>query len=179
MKLNIGAGNKRYEGYINCDFDNTHKPEYFFNLGKETWPFEDNSVEEVIAHHVLEHLGEEFFHVLNELYRVCKHNSIIDIRVPHWTHHNFYHNLSHVRVITPWSFESFNKQKYGPNEQKNLGKNTDVNFRLIDFENIVDPGYPFKERLVGLNKEQIEAYAYERNNVYSEIHIRLLVIKDE
>ncbi len=49
MKINIGGGLKRFEGFVNLDADPNTKPEYLHNLETEKLPFEDSTVEEVKA----------------------------------------------------------------------------------------------------------------------------------
>ena len=60
MKLNIGAGNKKFPGYINIDSYDASNPDYVLDLEHDNLPFEENSVGHVIAHHILEHLGDGF-----------------------------------------------------------------------------------------------------------------------
>ena len=83
MKIIIGAGDQRIDGFVTCDYDPKTKPDYTFNLETDTFPFEDSSVDIVIASHVLEHLGEGYFHCLKELYRICRDKAIIHVHVPH------------------------------------------------------------------------------------------------
>jgi predicted SAM-dependent methyltransferase len=53
MKLNIGAGDDKIPGYMSIDYDKHCNPDYCFNIETDPWPFEDNSVDEVIAYHQL------------------------------------------------------------------------------------------------------------------------------
>jgi len=41
MKINIGGGLKRFEGFVNVDADPNTKPEYLHNLETEKLPFEE------------------------------------------------------------------------------------------------------------------------------------------
>lgn len=181
MKLNIGAGDTRYEGFLNVDYDTHCNPDYVVNIEKDTWPFEDNSVDEVIAHHVLEHLGEGFFHVMQELYRVCKHGAIIDIRVPHCRHDYFLNDPTHRRPITPDGLSLFSK-KYNDSckEQgaaaSRLGYYFDVDFEILNVRNIPDDRYVFA--FEGKEHSEVEQYIYERNNIIMEVQIQLVVVKD-
>jgi len=182
MKINIGAGSTNYDGYVNCDYSDQYKPDYVFDLEKDIWPFEDNSVTHVIAYHVLEHLGEGYFHALKELYRVCAPGASIDIRVPHYNHHNFYHDATHRRPITPIGLNMFSK-KYNhdcflaKDASSRLGEYLDVDLELVSYSYIVDDYY--KSLLLGKPNEIIEHYSYEKNNVIAEIWIRMMVIKGD
>lgn len=180
MKLNIGAGNKKYDGYLNCDYDTHYNPDYVFDMEKDVWPFEDDSVTNIIAHHVLEHMGEGYFHVLKEIYRICKPGAIIDIRVPHWTHHNFYHDPTHRRSITPYGLSLFSKRFNDFDEKRNgnaskLAYFFDVDFEIVAEDFTIDSKYT--KILQGQTKQQIFEYAYEKNNIIEEMQIILTSIK--
>ena len=180
MKINIGAGSTRYDGYVNCDYSNHYNPEYVFDLEKDKWPFEDNSVTHVIAHHVLEHLGEGYFHALKELYRVCASGAIIDIRVPHYTHHNFFHDATHRRAITAPGLDMFSKKRNHRDFLANaatsrLGEYLDIDLETISYSYLPDDAY--LEILHGKSNEEIEKFAYEKNNIISEIRILMMAIK--
>ena len=110
MKLNLGSGLKRYDGYLNVDYDPLVNPDYIVDIEKGDLPFEDNSVDAVIAHHILEHIGENFLHFMQELYRVCKDGAIIDIEVPHHRHENFFGDPTHKRPITVEMLKKFSKK---------------------------------------------------------------------
>lgn len=182
MKLNIGAGDTRYNGFLNCDYDEHSNPDYVFDLEKDPFPFDDNIVEEVIAHHVLEHMGEGYFHTIKELYRVCKHGAMIDIRVPHHRHDYFSNDPTHRRAITPDGLWLFSK-KYNDScrEQgaaaSRLGYYYDVNFEVLDVINI--PSKEYIKVFEGKTVQEVERYMHEHNNIIEEVNIKLIVIKDD
>lgn len=181
MKINIGAGSTNFDEYVNCDYSNQYNPDYVFDLEKDIWPFEDNSVTHVIAYHVLEHLGEGYFHALKELYRVCVPGAEIDIRVPHHNHHNFYHDATHRRAITPTGLRMFSK-KYNHecflvgDPMSRLGEYLNIDLELVSYSYVVDEHYT--SLLSGKSNDIIEQYAYEKNNVIGEIYIKMTVVKD-
>lgn len=79
IKLNLGSGTTRYEGWKNVDFDRKCKPDYVANVKK--LPFKDNSIDEIFASHILEHTTIQD-DVLKEWERVLKPNGRITIAVP-------------------------------------------------------------------------------------------------
>lgn len=180
LKINIGAGSTHYDGYLNCDYSDLYNPDFVFDLEKDVWPFEDNSVTHVIAHHVLEHLGEGYFHALKELYRVCASEAIIDVRVPHYNHHNFFHDATHKRAVTHVGLGMFGKKKnhrdfLAGDSTSRLGEYLDIDLELLDYNYLVDEKY--KELLKHASKKVIEDFSFDKINVVSEIHMMLMAVK--
>ncbi|GAG08283.1 unnamed protein product, partial [marine sediment metagenome] len=56
-KLQFGSGrhDKHSEGYENCDIRDLSEVDHVIDVGKEL-PFEDNSIDEILAQSVLEHI---------------------------------------------------------------------------------------------------------------------------
>jgi predicted SAM-dependent methyltransferase len=182
MKLNIGAGGIKIKGFVTCDYDPLANPDYVFNLETDVFPFSDNSVEVVVAHHVLEHLGEGYFHCLKELYRVCKHGATIDIRVPHYRHDYFYDDPTHRRPITVGGLLLFSKKhnrlcKEQQAASSRLGDYFDVDFEIVDWDYV--PAKIYRIEFDGAPSNKVEAYIREHNNIIEELWIKLVVIKDE
>ncbi|MDG2286926.1 MAG: methyltransferase domain-containing protein [Alphaproteobacteria bacterium] len=113
MKLNIGCGFNKLDGYINVDQFPECNPDVLWNLEETPWPFEESSVDELVAHHVLEHLGQEtkvFFAIFKELYRLMRDDGVIRITVPHPHHPTFLSDPTHVRAFTGNTFEMMNRK---------------------------------------------------------------------
>lgn len=181
MKINIGSGYKRYPNFINIDSDPNCKPDHLVSLETDPLPFPDNSVDSVIAHHILEHMGDGYFHLLKELYRVCKHGAIIDIRVPHPNHEIFLNDPTHKRPITVDGLRLFSKQFNNLEIQRNgtsstLGIMHNVDFEIINYEFIHDPYYDELKKT--LPRPQLERLFREALNTTLEIHVQLMVVKD-
>lgn len=70
MKLNLGCGNNYLKGYINVD----RVPgiaDLVYDLDEFPYPWPDNSVDEILMRHVLEHL-QDIRKVMDELWRILK-----------------------------------------------------------------------------------------------------------
>jgi len=86
--LHLGCGGLYYEGFINCDKTDTtrHDEKYqvdkLFNL-KDSWPFEDESIDGIVSMHVLQQLyWRDLIPALVEAHRVLKTNGVMRIGVP-------------------------------------------------------------------------------------------------
>ncbi len=108
MKLHLGCGNDYKKGYINCDISPEVKYDKIVDLEKKL-PFEDDSVEEVLAEHVFEHV-KNFVEMMHELRRVCKKGAMIKIKVPFYSSCEQFSDPTHVRFFTPFSFDYFDSE---------------------------------------------------------------------
>lgn len=112
LKLNLGCGFDKLPGYLNIDKEAVCEPDQVVDL-ESTWPFESNSITEIRASHVLEHLGQEtqvFLGLMKEMYRVCLDGAKIFIQVPHHDHWTFHADPTHVRKIHPEGLKLFDQE---------------------------------------------------------------------
>jgi predicted SAM-dependent methyltransferase len=193
LKINIGSGFKRFDGFLNVDDDPIVEPDYVVNLEGGKLPFEDSSVEAVIAHHVLEHIGQGFIPLMQELYRVCCHGAILDIRVPHHFHELFINDPTHKRPITVEGMRLFSK-KYMDEHMRTMKSSSGMAYKYnVDFE-IAWFGYEYDSFYHDMMKDYYarkeegntslqEDFAFirlfrEANNTTTETLIKLVVIKE-
>ena len=112
-KLHLGCGNDLKRGYENLDINDG-------NIGKEgivhcdlevdKLPYKDNSCEEVIAVHLLEHITN-LGHVMNEVHRVLKPGGLFNIEVPMYPFPEAFQDPTHVRFFVENSFKYFLKDE--------------------------------------------------------------------
>lgn len=182
-RLNLGCGKKLLSGYFNVD--KFGQPDLLYDLELFPWPWEDNSCQEVLMHHILEHLGETtniFLNVIKELYRICIPDALIKITVPHPRHNDFIGDPTHKRAITIEGLSLFSKklnQQWTQRGYANspLGLHLDVDFEIVS-ANVV-PEEPWKTRLQEKEITQDDFFqaAKQFNNVIKELFIILKVIK--
>jgi hypothetical protein len=113
LKLNLGCGFKKIDGFINVDGQPACNPDLIFDIEQTPWPWLDSSVSEVHLIHVLEHLGANstvYLNIIKELYRVCENEASIYIEVPHHRCDDFYSDPTHVRPITIKGLHMFNRE---------------------------------------------------------------------
>jgi len=70
-------------------------------------PFPDNSIESMISHHCLEHIGYGFVRLMDECYRVLKPGAKFRIAVPLYPSMAAVTDPDHKRFFTRESFRSF------------------------------------------------------------------------
>ena len=97
MKLDIGSGPNKREGYLGIDqygFDG--KVDLVLDVTKERLPFDDGAVEAVHMSHTLEHFtAEQRCFVLNEIHRVLQPGGEVTIICPIWSSSRAYCDPTH------------------------------------------------------------------------------------
>jgi predicted SAM-dependent methyltransferase len=74
VKLNLGCGWNKKEGYINIDINPRWKPDLLHNI-LTGLPYSDSSVEEILAQDFLEHIpASDTIWAVEEIYRVLEPN---------------------------------------------------------------------------------------------------------
>ena len=111
MKLNIGCGNDYMEGYVNCDWTDKIKVDKVVDLEKTPLPFEDNSVDGIVANHILGHINN-FIPLMHELHRICKKGTKIYIKTPFYAGWGQWNDPTHVRFFSIYTFQYFQKGNY-------------------------------------------------------------------
>ena len=96
VRLDLGCGKAKLEGWTGVDVKPFDGVDVACDIGVELWPWEDGSVDEARASHVVEHLTpQERIHFVNELYRVLRPEAKCLIIVPHWASCRAYGDLTH------------------------------------------------------------------------------------
>ena len=94
-KIDFGSGRVETKGFINYDKDD-------IDLNKKI-NIDDDSVDEIRLHHVLEHLNNPYGAIM-ELHRILKIGGILDIKLPQFAcvlpHQRFFHSRYYFNCIT-------------------------------------------------------------------------------
>lgn len=185
--INAGCGYNKLTGYINIDKFRNCSPDLVADL-EDVWPFDDNSVDEIVFCHSLEHMGEtteKFLFVVKELYRVSKNGTMIRIIVPYPRHNHFLNDPTHVRPITEEILDLFSKKKcldwiskHHPNTPLALYHNVDFEIESVKYAK--DPNV---KQFLEINKidtdDYFEILSYIGNNFIIETTINWRVVKEE
>lgn len=147
-KLHLGSGYKKINGFVNIDDDPLVNPDIMLNLDDVNikLPFPDNSVNEIVAHHILEHIGDGFIPLMKELHRVADNGCTFDIVVPHHTHEVYYGDPTHKRPITVNGMYLFSKKYNREHIKKHdsssgLGLKYDIDWEIEHYEFDYDEFY--------------------------------------
>lgn len=139
MKLNLGCGSRKLEGFLNVDNSPHCDPDLLVDLEQLPWPFDSGTASEIVLSHVLEHLGQApgvYLGIVREIYRVCAPGALVRIAVPHPRHDDFITDPTHVRPITVQGLEMFSKAKNREWQAKGqaatpLALMNDVDFEIV------------------------------------------------
>ena len=111
MKLNLGCGNLKMEGFINVDYRTECSPDEAIDLIEE-WPWLSSSIDEIMAVDILEHLPDlkgqpAVPHFMEQAYRVLKPEGRLFIQTVHFKSQNYFIDPTHVRAFCVESFDFF------------------------------------------------------------------------
>lgn len=128
MKLNLGAADRRIPGFISVDI--APPADEVVDLAG-VWPWQDSSVDEVLALDVCEHIRDlkehnlvvrhplGRIHFMNELHRVMKPGARATIETPNAARGSgFFQDPTHV---SPWCLSTFKYFEHGAFARERLG----------------------------------------------------------
>lgn len=185
MKLNMGCGYRKIEGYLNVDLSPVCEPDLVCDLESLPWPWGDDSVEDVLFNHSLEHIGQNprtFLGMMKELYRVCKDQAQVTINVPHPRHDNFINDPTHVRVITSGLLSLFDRRVNDEIKRRGLPNTPFAHYLGVDFfieRDLVVLSEPYATQHANkeLSDADVALMCRELNNIASELQIVLVARK--
>jgi len=104
LKVNLGSGNRAIDGFVNVD----RKPDapgvnVVHDLDSCPWPFESDSVDEVLMSHCLEHLADRN-RAMKEVHRILRPGGTATITVPHFTSQYAYTDPTHRHFFARRTF---------------------------------------------------------------------------
>ncbi len=185
MNLNLGCGNKLLEGYTNVDKYDYYKCDVVQDLELFPYPFEDNSVDNILLCHVLEHIGQDpqiFNNILQELYRICKPEALINIIVPHPRHDDFISDPTHVRPITVLGLSLYDREQNEMWQSMGaantpLGIVLGVDFKIENVEYQLEDDILKKYQSKEISKDELDSLMRHQNNIVKQSTIKWRVKK--
>ena len=113
-RLHLGCGTDIREGWINLDARGLPGVDVVADLDrcrKRPLPFPDDSIDEFLAGHVLEHLRDPLA-FMQELHRIAKPGGVAVFRVPYGSSDDADEDPTHVRRLFLHSFYYFSQLGY-------------------------------------------------------------------
>ncbi|MFO1460928.1 MAG: methyltransferase domain-containing protein [Verrucomicrobiota bacterium] len=104
-RLNIGCGLDLRPGWVNLDMVD-YGGNTVCDLNRYPWPFPDSHFDEVLASHILEHMGN-FNSVITEIWRVSKPGALVVVRVPFFLSTKYYSEPDHRIPFGIRSFDNY------------------------------------------------------------------------
>jgi len=184
QRLHIGCGFKRLDGFINVDAMPACMPDQVADI-EQPWPWADDSVSEIVAEHVLEHVGQtpaQFIAVLKEMYRVCRDGAVIRIVVPHPDHEVFAIDPTHVRAIRPQTLAMFDQTRNAEviatgNSETPLGLYHDLDLELLYVNMVPDAAIGAALQAGQISEAELQQLERHQRNIIIETRMVLRVHK--
>ena len=185
MRLNLGCGDVHIDGYLNVDKEAGCLPDKIQDLEVFPWDFKDDSVDQIILSHVLEHLGQTsqiYLSIIKELYRICKAGAKITITVPHPRHDDFLTDPTHVRPILPGQFHMYSKKHNKDWRDQGIANTPladylDVDFEVGDVTWVLDNKWLQRLQNGKITSAELAERAENEYNIIKEFQIELIVMK--
>lgn len=155
-RLNIGCGYLQRDGWINLDLVPLAGVDVVWDLANTPWPFDDESVQEIYAKDVIEHLPS-LTRVMTEIHRVLAPGGSVEIRVPHFTSKDAFGDPTHMQIFTTQTFEYYcvgHLRSYYANVEF-----AEVSQVRLDFD--CRPGYPWNyvlKNMVNRSRQALNFY---------------------
>ena len=166
IKLDLGCGASKREGYIGVDSLELPGVDIVHDLTTFPYPFSENEVDEIIMDNVLEHLPQPL-KVVEEIYRVCKNNAGVTIAVPYFRSYYATIDPTHVNFFGSNWFNYFDPTH--PFQQKYQYSHAKFKVEKIAFDKVwVDNKNCswFHKRLIKLAERKPEFYETRLSHLF-------------
>ena len=140
IKLNIGCGDSKLEGYINIDINEDNNPDIALDIRRGI-PLPDGSVSEILFFHTIEHIEEKHhFSLLLEFRRLLREDGFMLISYPEFKKcaQHYINNYLGDRVY--WKHTIYGLQRASGDYHVSL-MDTDVFIDLLHEAGFIDVEY--------------------------------------
>jgi predicted SAM-dependent methyltransferase len=174
LKLDLGCGANKREGFKGVDFVKTDQTDYVHDLFTFPWPFKDSSVEEVNCSHFFEHVPAKLrTKFMDELYRVMAPGAKAQFVTPYFTSVRATQDFTHE-----WPPVSQNSYLYFNKGWRDQNKLTHGHYEMVcDFD--FTYGYSINANWAARNDEA-RAFAVQNYcGSVDDLHVTLVSRKKE
>ena len=130
--VNLGSGDNILPDFVNVDcrhkftFDENGIAECINANLTEPWPWEDSTVDFILAKDIIEHLPDKIF-TMNEIYRVLKPGGVVRIEVPTTDGRGSFQDPTHLSF---WNRNSFFYFADGDSHRERFGTDYGITARF-------------------------------------------------
>lgn len=173
IKVNIACGQQKMEGFIGIDKVKTDATDIVWDLETYPFPFEDNSVDEAMISHFVEHV-KDLPSFMNEIYRIMKSpyvnkdgekvTSKVTIVAPYYSSMRAMQDPFHVRPISEASFLYYNEDWRKVNKLDHYGIKSNFDFSY---------GYQLTPEWATRSQEARDFAIRHYNNVITDIFVTM------
>jgi SAM-dependent methyltransferase len=171
MKLNLGCGGKRIDGYIGVDRYPTPAVDVIGDV-TERLPFDNSSVDEILLDNVIEHVVD-IPRLMREMHRICRNDALLVIHTPHFTSLSSWRDPTHVHHLSYYSFDHFTREQVA--HYTSRGDRFELVERHLSFGGVMGN--------IGRLIFMISPQAYEKNWCFmfraSTLTVKMRVIKND
>lgn len=104
--LDVGCGQNKFPGAIGIDSNPRSHADVIHDLGVFPYPFQENEFDEIICHHVVEHVPD-VMGFISELHRIAKPRGYLKIVTPHYSNPDWATDPTHRNHFNSYSFNCF------------------------------------------------------------------------
>lgn len=164
VKLDLGCGNRKQDGFLGVDVVKTTDVDIQLDLEKFPWDIESESVEEIYCSHYVEHTSD-LFKFMNECYRILIPSGKMTVLAPYWSSVRCWMDPTHKRAISENTFLYFNKSWRESQKLDHYDVSCDFDFSY---------GYSISPEWT-VRSEEARAFAIKHyNNVITDIQVALV-----
>jgi hypothetical protein len=173
MKLDIGCGKNKREGFHGVDQYAMEGVDTVLKIGSAKWPWKANSVDEVHCSHFLEHLTQvERVHFMNEAFRVMKPGAKATIITPHWASNRAYGDMTHQWPPVAEMFYYYLKHEWRMTQAPHTDKKWNPQGFTCNFA--ATWGYSFGPELGVRNQEYVQFALQNYKEAAQDLHATLV-----
>jgi len=139
QRLNLGAGRDIKTGFLNHDIAPLSGIDIVADLNSYPWPWSDDSIDEILANDLLEHL-DNFLPAMEEIYRILKPGGLVKLSVPYWNSCSRYIDPTHKMGFHEDTFKFFDPVFHHCQERSYYTK---ARFSIVKETFVIMPFYPY------------------------------------
>ncbi len=159
FRLDIACGQNKTPGFFGVDIAPGEGVDVVWDLEQFPWPFPDNSVDEAVCNHYIEHT-KDLIAFMNEVHRILVPGGQVLFRAPYYNSMRAWQDPTHTRAISDATFLYYNKDWMKANKLDHYPITADFDYTF---------GYDFTPDWA-MRSEEARAFAVRHyTNVVSDI----------